>query len=143
VRWYWGLKQRFIVTEMLCRRCVFTALRTVKLGLSNFRYQADPLKCSNKNSYFVPIYSRCWTYAHRPRYVADDTAENDVWAQKLQVIPWWLLLPPKLSVKWNPLYNQHLTATYNDRWIRRGGQMAWPPRSPDLTLKDFFLLGPH
>jgi hypothetical protein len=27
------------------------------------------------------------------------------------------------------------------RWIDRGGTIAWPPRSPDLTPLDFFLRG--
>lgn len=27
------------------------------------------------------------------------------------------------------------------QWIGRGGTVAWPPRSPDLTLLDFFLWG--
>jgi hypothetical protein len=27
------------------------------------------------------------------------------------------------------------------RWIGRGGPIAWPPRSPDLTPLDFFLWG--
>jgi hypothetical protein len=26
-------------------------------------------------------------------------------------------------------------------WIRRGGTIAWPPRSPDLTPLDFSVLG--
>ncbi|KAJ4434862.1 hypothetical protein ANN_23433 [Periplaneta americana] len=28
-----------------------------------------------------------------------------------------------------------------NRWIGRGGPVAWPPRSPDLTCLDFFLWG--
>jgi hypothetical protein len=36
---------------------------------------------------------------------------------------------------------EHLTATYKDRWIGRGGPVAWPPRSPDLTPLDFFVWG--
>jgi hypothetical protein len=37
-----------------------------------------------------------------------------------------------------------LTQTFDDRWIGRGcppGNVAWPPRSPDLTPPDFFLWG--
>lgn len=30
---------------------------------------------------------------------------------------------------------------FNGRWIGRGGPVAWPPRSPDLTPLDFFLWG--
>lgn len=35
----------------------------------------------------------------------------------------------------------HLRATFGNRWIGRGGPVAWPPRSPDLTCLDFFLWG--
>jgi transposase len=31
--------------------------------------------------------------------------------------------------------------TYPNRWIGRGGAIAWPPRSPDLNPCDFFLWG--
>jgi hypothetical protein len=34
---------------------------------------------------------------------------------------------------------QWLNATYPGRWIRRGGLIAWHPRSPDLAAVDFFL----
>lgn len=30
---------------------------------------------------------------------------------------------------------------FEERWIGRGGPVAWPPRSPDLTPLDFFLWG--
>jgi hypothetical protein len=36
---------------------------------------------------------------------------------------------------------QWLNATYTGRWIGRGGLIAWPPRSPDLTPIDIFLWG--
>jgi hypothetical protein len=36
---------------------------------------------------------------------------------------------------------QWLNATYPGRWIGRGGPIAWPLRSPDLTPMDFFLWG--
>jgi hypothetical protein len=32
---------------------------------------------------------------------------------------------------------QWLNATNPGRWIGRGGPIAWPPRSPDLTPMDF------
>ncbi|EZA47748.1 hypothetical protein X777_15341, partial [Ooceraea biroi] len=34
-----------------------------------------------------------------------------------------------------------LNIRYAHRWIGRGGYVAWPPRSPDLTPIDFFLWG--
>lgn len=36
---------------------------------------------------------------------------------------------------------EHLNNTYRECWIGRGGHVAWPPRSPDLTPMDFFLWG--
>jgi hypothetical protein len=35
----------------------------------------------------------------------------------------------------------HLDREMAGRWIRRGGPIAWPPRSPDLTPLDFILWG--
>lgn len=35
----------------------------------------------------------------------------------------------------------HLDNVFPGRWIGRGGPVAWPPRSPDLTPPDFFLWG--
>ena len=35
----------------------------------------------------------------------------------------------------------HLIATFRNRWIGRGGRVAWPPRSPDLTYVVFLLWG--
>lgn len=34
-----------------------------------------------------------------------------------------------------------LNASYEGRWIGRGGPINWPARSPDLTPLDFFLWG--
>lgn len=36
---------------------------------------------------------------------------------------------------------QYLNNWLPDRWIGRGGPLAWPPRSPDLSPGDFFLWG--
>jgi len=33
-----------------------------------------------------------------------------------------------------------LDATFPNRWIGRDGPIPWPPRSPDITPLDFFLL---
>lgn len=35
----------------------------------------------------------------------------------------------------------YLGSEYGDRWIGRGGPVAWPARSPDLTPLDFYLWG--
>jgi hypothetical protein len=36
---------------------------------------------------------------------------------------------------------EYLDKTFGNRWIEGGGPTTWPPRSPDLTLSDFFLWG--
>lgn len=33
---------------------------------------------------------------------------------------------------------EHLNKEFPNRWIGRGGPMAWPARSPDLNPLDFF-----
>ena len=44
-----------------------------------------------------------------------------------------------------PFVQRCEVSTYFNRtavaWIRRGGTIAWPPRSPDLTLMDFSVWG--
>ena len=36
---------------------------------------------------------------------------------------------------------QVMDEIFDEKWIGRGGPVAWPPRSSDLTLPDFFLWG--
>lgn len=36
---------------------------------------------------------------------------------------------------------EYLDNQFPARWIGRGGPFAWPPRSPDLTVLDFYLWG--
>lgn len=45
--------------------------------------------------------------------------------------------PPHFSLA----VRQYLTGVFGIRWVGRGGPVAWPPRSPDLTCIDFFLWG--
>lgn len=45
--------------------------------------------------------------------------------------------PPHYSIKARQLLDAHLPK----RWIGRRGPIEWPPRSPDLTVCDFFLWG--
>jgi hypothetical protein len=36
---------------------------------------------------------------------------------------------------------KYLNASFTNRWLGRGGPIAWPPRSPDLTPLDYYLWG--
>jgi hypothetical protein len=36
---------------------------------------------------------------------------------------------------------RYLNRKFSSQWIGRGGPIAWPPRSPDLNILDFFLWG--
>ena len=44
-----------------------------------------------------------------------------------------------------PHYTRHvrdyLDESFPNRWLGRGGPVAWPPRSPDLTPLDYYLWG--
>jgi len=44
-----------------------------------------------------------------------------------------------------PRYTRHvrecLNESFSSRWLGRGGPLAWPPRSPDLTPLDYYLWG--
>ena len=44
-----------------------------------------------------------------------------------------------------PHYTRHVSEYLNEsfpkRWLGRGGRVAWPPRSPDLTPLDYYLWG--
>jgi hypothetical protein len=42
---------------------------------------------------------------------------------------------------WNLNVRAFLDTTFPGRWIGRGGPIAWPPRSPDVTPLDFFMWG--
>ena len=52
----------------------------------------------------------------------------------------WLQLdgaPPHFA----HIVRNYLDIRFPNRWIGRGGPIAWPPRSPDLTSPDFYLWG--
>ena len=36
---------------------------------------------------------------------------------------------------------QVMNMIFDEKWIGRGGPVAWPSRSPDLTSPDYFLSG--
>lgn len=45
--------------------------------------------------------------------------------------------PPHFSL----LVRAYLNETYHNKWIGRGGPIAWPARSPDLNPLDYYLWG--
>lgn len=45
------------------------------------------------------------------------------------------------SAHFSRIVTDYLNLVFPNQWIGRGGPMAWPPRSPDLTPLDFFLWG--
>ncbi|PNF38659.1 hypothetical protein B7P43_G01211, partial [Cryptotermes secundus] len=54
------------------------------------------------------------------------------------------LYPQVADLQPNIIFQQDgapLNATFQNRWIGRGGPIRWPPRSPVLTPLDFFLWG--
>jgi len=36
---------------------------------------------------------------------------------------------------------EYLNESFPNRWLGRGGPVAWPPRSPDLSSVDYYLWG--
>jgi hypothetical protein len=36
-------------------------------------------------------------------------------------------------------FAEYVNESYQGRWVRRGGPVAWPSRSPDLNALDFFI----
>lgn len=59
-----------------------------------------------------------------------DIPHNRIWLQQDGA-------PPHFGLN----VRQFLNDTFHNRWIGRRGPIEWPPRSPDLTLLDFFLWG--
>ena len=45
--------------------------------------------------------------------------------------------PPHYTIRVRELLNE----LFPNRWLGRGGPVAWPPRSPDLTPLDYYLWG--
>ncbi|GBL80159.1 hypothetical protein AVEN_29144-1 [Araneus ventricosus] len=57
--------------------------------------------------------------------------------------PWTMFQHDGSRRHWGSLVRDFLDETFPDRWIGRDGPTPWPPRSPDITPLDFFLLGLH
>ncbi|XP_076246510.1 uncharacterized protein LOC143186686 [Calliopsis andreniformis] len=87
-------------------------------------------------------------------YLLPDRLDGGAYKAFLQHVLPDLLEDVPLEVRRN-MYYQHdgapahydaqvrayLTETFQDRWIGRGGPVAWPPRSPDINPLDFFFWG--
>jgi len=44
-------------------------------------------------------------------------------------------------VHFSSVARDYLNQNYGQKWIARGGPVAWPPRSPDMNPLDFYLWG--
>jgi len=53
--------------------------------------------------------------------------------------PWIIFQQDGAPPHWGSHVRRFLDATFPNRWIGRDGPTPWPPRSPDITLLDFFL----
>ena len=136
VKWCGGGEDQNMIycQGTLCRTCVLAAKRTVRLGL-NFESKFW------ENLYFLPIKGRCSNV--RPPTSIPKRQWSSRGLSLRSKVPSSSVMFVAASTKreWVPLQKQHLTATYNDRWIGRGGPIAWPPRSPDLTPMYFHRCG--
>ena len=59
----------------------------------------------------------------------------------LRTIPQLVFQQDGSPVHWGLRVRETLDRTFQHRWIGRGGPVAWPARSPDVTPLDFFLWG--
>ena len=55
--------------------------------------------------------------------------------------PWIIFQQDGATPHWGSHVRRFLDATFPDRWIGRNGPTPWPPRSPDITPRDFHLWG--
>ncbi|GBM11459.1 hypothetical protein AVEN_101929-1 [Araneus ventricosus] len=55
--------------------------------------------------------------------------------------PWIMFQQDGAPAHWGYLVRDFLDETFPDRWIGGDRPTPWPPRSPDITPLDFFLLG--
>lgn len=85
-----------------------------------------------------------------PFFFAEQTVNATTYKDMLELyaIPQLFELQPTVFFQqdgapphWALEVRRTLDNTFPARWIGRGGPIAWPPRSPDLTPLDFFLWG--
>ena len=77
-----------------------------------------------------------WYWGPKQRFIIKEMYVGDASLQLNRQIgaDWGWKSSKKKKKRISPTLN-------NDRWIGRGGPTVWPPRSPDLTPMDYFLLG--
>ena len=74
-------------------------------------------------SLFVKYYRKCWRMS---RYKSGNDYDSS-------------MTGPQNTL---PLMSENTWTMFSPiRWIGRGGPVQWPPRSPDLTPKDFLIWG--
>jgi hypothetical protein len=74
--------------------------------------------------------------------------EHQIWREKSFQGNLELLRPRQMYFQHDgapPHYTRHvrdyLNESFLNRWLGRGGPVAWPPRSPDLTPLDYYHWG--
>ena len=87
-------------------------------------------------------------------YFFEGRSTGQVFANFLQNVLPQLMENVPLHVRMNMWIQQHdapphyalcsrqvINEIFDEKWIGRGGPVAWSPRSPDLTSPDYFLWG--
>ncbi|PNF32015.1 hypothetical protein B7P43_G06576 [Cryptotermes secundus] len=84
-----------------------------------------------------------------PFFFAEQTVTSVIYLDMLQnlAFPQIEALQPEITFQkdapphWSTIFGDALEKHFPGRWIGRGSQISWPPRSPDITPLDFFLWG--
>lgn len=87
--------------------------------------------------YFIDGYLNSATYLELLRHVVEEMLEDIPLALHRNLYYQQDGAPPHYGRQ----VREYLTERFGDHWIGRGGPVAWPPRSPDLTPLDFYLWG--
>lgn len=59
----------------------------------------------------------------------------------IEIRPTIIFMHDGCPVHFARIVREHLDDEYGENWIGRGGPIAWPPRSPDFNVCDYFLWG--
>lgn len=92
-----------------------------------------------------------WWHSYRPHFFAawPDIGNlfgfNRQWAAEYVTCCKYQHWRYLVSARWSSaalgrnIVRNRLNEIFPNRWIGRGGPIQWPPRSPDLTIMDFFM----